>query len=195
MAYGRSGFTPSRQPAIDWIRNEAASAGGNQVIAKGDAVASVNGVLVLCTAGQDPQQYGYGIVLACYTSANRPFTFYNTKIIASGQAGRVDVCFDPNQTYSVQCVTSVGLSNLGKNVMIDASAAGVNPLLGISGMSVDIPASASVNDLFKLINISPYDEVTGGGKIGKNRAGGGGPNNGVEVRWNRHFLQAPTANQ
>lgn len=187
MAYNRSGFTPSRQPQIDWIRNVFASCGGNQTISKGDAVAMVNGVVVPCTAGQDPGQYGFGVVIATYTTANRPMTFNTTKYIASGQQGRADVCFDPDQTYVVQCVTSVGLSNIGKNVVIDASAA--NPLLGISGQSVDIPASASVNDLFKIITIAPFEELTGSKLLS------GAPNNGVEVRWNRHFLKAPVANQ
>lgn len=192
MAASRNGFIPSRQPVPDWVRNVPCSAGGNQTISKGDAVCSVNGIIVPATAGQDPGQVGYGVVLAVYTTANRPLTFNTTKYIASGLPGRVDVCFDPNQTYYVQCVTSVGASNIGKNVVIDASAA--NSLLGLSGQSVDIPASASQNDLFKLINIGPFDEL--GGKLGINGgAGGGAPNNGVEVKWNRHFLHASTAGQ
>lgn len=188
----RNGFIPSREPVPDWIRNVQVSAGGNQTISKGDAVAMVNGICVPCTAGQDPGQYGFGVVLAVYTTANRPLTFNTTKYIASGMPGRADVCYDPNQTYYVQCVTSVGNSNMGKNCVIDASAA--NSLTGLSGMSVDIPASASVNDLFKIITIGPFDELGGKAGVGGS-AGGGGPNNGVEVKWNRHFLHAPTANQ
>lgn len=182
----RNGFIPSRQPAIDWVRNIPVSAGGNQTISKGDAIALVNGIGVICTAGQDPNQFGFGVVLAVYTTANRPLTFQTTKYVASGQPGRADVCYDPNQTYYVQCVTSCGPSNTGKNCIIDASAA--NALTGLSGQSVDIPASASVNDLFKIINVGPFDELAGKGT-------GGGPNNGVEVRWNRHFLNSPTAGQ
>lgn len=186
MAAPRNGFIPSRQPAIDFIRNVAISAGGNQTLSKGDAVAMVNGVCVPCTAGQDPSQFGFGVIIDVYTTANRPLTFYANKYISSSQPGRADVCFDPNQTYYVQCVTSVGPSNIGKNVVIDASAP--NALLGISGMSVDIPSSASQNDLFKLINIGPFDSLSGPGT-------GGGANNGVEVRWNNHFLNAPTKGQ
>lgn len=192
----RNGFLPSRQPNPDWMRNYPASAGGGQTIAKGDAVCLVNGVIVRATAGQDPDQMGAGVVIACYTTANRPFTFNNVKIINSASPGRVDVCIDPNQTYYVQCVTSVGPSNIGKNVIIDQSAA--NASTGLSGQSVDIPASASINDLFKIINIGPFDEAAAGGKMGgglTGGTGGGGANNGVEVRWNRHFLHAPTAGQ
>lgn len=192
MSTARLGFTPSRQPVPDWIRNLPCSAGGGQTIAKGDAVCSVNGIIVRATAGQDPGQIGYGVVLAVYTTANRPLTFNNTKFITSATPGRADVCFDPNQTYYVQCVTSVGLSNYGFNLVIDQSAA--NSLTGLSGQSVDIPASASQNDLFKLIGVAPFDEL--GGKLGINgNSGSGGGNTAVEVKWNRHFLHASTVGQ
>lgn len=189
MAAGRNGFTPSRQPVPDWIRNVPASAQGTETIAKGDAVVMVNGIIQRASAGQDPTNaQGYGVVLAVYTTANRPFTFQTPKYISSAQPGRADVCFDPNQTYYVVCSASVGLSNIGKNVVIDVSSA--NATTGISSMAVDIPASASINDYFKIINISPFDEVIGGGK-----GLGGGVNQGVEVKWNKHFLHASTAGQ
>lgn len=186
MAMSRIGFVPSRDPSVGWVRNLPAQASTNQVIAKGDAVSFVNGIIVPATAGQDPAQVGYGVVLACYTTANRPLTFQTNKLIVSAGVGRVDVCIDPDQTYIVQCVASVGPSNIGKNVTIDVSAA--NALTGISGMSVTIPASASINDLFKIINFSPFEELSG-------KETGGGTNNGVEVRWNRHLMHAPTAGQ
>lgn len=188
MAAPRIGFSPSRDIDRGYVHNLPAQASTNQSIAKGDAVAYVNGIIVPATAGQDPGLKGYGVVLAVYTTANRPFTFNANKIIVSGGVGRVDVCYDPNQTYYVQCITSAGPSNMGKNVTIDVSAS--NPTTGISGMSVNIPASASVGDYFKIINISPFDEVTGGGK-----ELGGGTNNGVEVVWNNHFMRAGTAGQ
>jgi len=180
----RNGFIPSRQIVTDAVRNLPANASTNQSIAKGDAVAFVGGFIVPATAGQDPGQPGYGVVLACYTTANRPFTFQSTKMIASAGTGRVDVLFDPNQTFYVQCVASVGPSNIGKNCTIDVSAS--NALTGISGMAVTIPASSSINDLFKIINIGPFDELSG-------KETGGGTNNGVEVKWNRHLLHAATA--
>jgi hypothetical protein len=186
MATSRLGFTPSRDPSVGFVRNLPAQASSNQVIAKGDAVAYLNGIIVPATAGQDPGLVGYGVVLATYTTANRPMTFNTTKYIASGAQGRVDVCYDPDQTYYVQCVTSAGPSNMGKNVTIDVSAA--NATTGLSGMSVNIPASASINDLFKIINISPFEELGG-------KETGAGPNNGVEVKWNRHLLHAATAGQ
>lgn len=193
MAANRNGFIPSRQPATDWIRNIPVSAGSTETVAKGDAVCMVNGVGVRASAGQDPTNAeGFGVVIAVYTTANRPLTFLTPKYINSAQPGRADVCFDPNQTFYVQCVTSCGPSNLGHNATIDQSAA--NSLLGLSGQSVDIPASASQNDYFKIINIGPFDELGGKAGIGGS-AGGAGPNNGVEVRWNNHFLNAPTKGQ
>lgn len=186
----RNGFIPSRQPVADWIRKVPVNALAKEV-AKGDAVTLLNGNALACSAGQDPTKVGFGVVLAVYTTAGRPLTFQNTKYIASGGVGQADVCFDPNQTYYVQCVTSVGGSNIGSNLIIDVSAA--NSQTGLSGMAVDIPASASQKDLFKLINIGPFDAVTAG-TLGLGQGTlGGGANNGVEVRWNNHFLNAPTA--
>lgn len=187
MAAPRMGFTPSRQPVPDWIRRVNVSAASTDTIAKGDAVAMVNGVCVRCSSGQDPvNAQGFGVVLAVYTTAGRPLTFNTSKIIGSAQQGLADVCFDPNQTYYVQCVTSVGPSNLMHNAVVDVSSA--NSTTGLSGMSVDIPASASQNDYFKIINIGPFD-VLGGVNTGA------GPNNGVEVKWNNHALHATTKGQ
>jgi hypothetical protein len=121
MAASRNGFIPVRWPT-QYVQNFPAAASTNQSIAKGDAVAMLNGVIVPATAGQDPGLKGWGVVLACYTTANRPLTFQSTKMIASAGVGRVDVCFDPMQEYYVQCIASAGPSNMGKNVTIDVSA-------------------------------------------------------------------------
>lgn len=189
MSYPRSGFTPSREPHVDWIRNFPVKALAKEV-AKGDAAILVSGKIAAASGATNPSKQGFGVVLAVYTTANRPLTFQTTKYIASGGVGRADVCFDPNQSYTVQCVTSVGATNIGQNVMIDVS--GANSTTGISGMSVDFPASASTNEYFKLINISPLDSNA---PLGFTPAGWsyGGANNGVEVRWNLHFLNSPTA--
>lgn len=179
-----NGFIPSRQPVADWIRNLPAQASTNQSIAKGTAVAYVNGIIVPATAGMDPDQAGFGVVLAVYTTANRPLTFQTVKIIASATPGRVDVCFDPSQTYYVRCDASAGNADtIGKNVQIVVSAD--NTLTGLSGMSVTTQSSASINNLFRVINIGPFDELGGKGT-------GATANQGVEVKWNRHVLHAAT---
>lgn len=188
MSAPRQGFIPSRQIPPDWIRNYPVKALAKEV-AKGDAVILISGKIAAASAATNPTKQGVGVVIAVYTTAGRPFTFQPTKYIASGGVGRADVCFHPDQTYFVQCVTSVGLSNIGSNLMIDVSAA--NATTGISGMSVDIPASASTGEYFKLINVGPFEPnmLTGGYPAGSS----GGANNGVEVRWNLHFMNAPTA--
>lgn len=192
MTYPRNGFTPSREINMDCIRRMPASAGGNLPICKGDAVYSNAGVLTACTAGTNAgNTIGYGVVIACYTTAGRPFTFQQNKLIVSGGQGMVDVCFDPNQTYVVRCKSSVGPSNIGRNCAIDMSGGAVNATLGLSGQCVDVIASASTNEYFKLINISTFDQLSGYYN-GTSTGTLGVPNQGVEVRWNSHFLNAPT---
>lgn len=185
---GAVGFIPSTLPQSAWVKNLPATGSANRPIAAGDAVAMVNGIVVPCTSGQDPAQRGFGVVLACYTTAGRPFTQQTSKIIASAAPGRVDVCFDPNQRYYVRCVTSAGPSNMGKNVTLDDTTSVANATTGRSGQSVTIPASASVNDLFKIIGMGQFDELGG-------KETGGGANNGVEVIWNFHAFRATTAGQ
>lgn len=183
----RNGFTPvARTPVAGYVRNFPAQASSNQTMGIGDAVARVNGVIVPCTAGQDPGLRGFGIVVAVYTTANRPLTQQTNKCIVSGGVGRVDVCYDPNAEYIVRCETSVGPSNIGKNVILVCS--GQNALLAQGAMSVNIPASASLNDLFQIVAISPYGELSG-------KDTGGGNGNGVVVRWNFHALHASVAGQ
>jgi len=190
MAASRQGFIPVGTPDTRFVKRIPISAVAKEV-AKGDAVIQIAGLGAAASGGTNPAKFGYGVVLAVYTTAGRPLTFQNTKYIASGGVGMADVCWDPNQTYYVQCVTSVGTSNIGANVAIDVSAA--NATTGISGMSVDLVASASTNELFKIIGLGPFDnQLTAPyGQTVLN----GGANNGVTVAWNYHFLRAPVAGQ
>lgn len=177
----RNGFIPARTPDTRYVGNFPVSAGGTP-LAKGDAVVRANGGKVTAMpAGADA--VGFGVVLAVYTDANRPLTHQNVKFIASGATGRADVCWDPNQTYTVQCVTSIGVADIGRRVSIDASAA--NSVTGLSGQSVAIEASASVGSPFKIINISPFDELGG-------KSSNGPINTAVEVAWNNHTQRAGT---
>lgn len=184
----RNGFTlVSRTQAVEGtIRNYAAQASTNQTIGVGDAVALLNGVIVPCTAGQDPALRGYGVVIDVYTTANRPLTQQVNKCIVSGGVGRVDVCYDPNAEYIVRCEISAGPTNIGHNVTLVCS--GQNALLPQGSQSVTIPASASLNDYFRIISLSPFGELSG-------KDTGGGAGNGVIVRWNFHCLRASVAGQ
>lgn len=176
----RNGFTVARRGGAqeDYVRNFPAQASTNQAIALGDAVSYVNGVIVPCTAGQDPAQAGFGVVINVYTTANRPFTLQTVKLIASGQPGRVDVNYDPNAEFIVRCETSVGPSNMGHNVVLAGLSA--NSLTGRTNATVTIPASASVNDLFRIVKIADDNDIVG--TNGFNNLGGAGQ--AVIVRWN-----------
>lgn len=187
----RNGFTPSMRSGTQeqFTKNYPAQASSNQSIGIGDAVAIVNGIIVPATAGQDPDQAGFGIVIGVYTTANRPFTHQNVKCIASGQPGRADVYYNPDAEFVVRCETSVGNSNIDKNVTLVAS--GANATLGRSTQSVLIPASASVNDLFRVVRIAGYNDIVG--TNGFNADGGAGQP--VVVRWNRHVFNPRNAGQ
>lgn len=186
----RNGFTPTRRGVFEgYIRNYPATGSTNQPIAVGDAVSIVNGIVVPCTAGQDPGQDGFGVVINVYNSANRPFTFQTTKIIASGADGRVDVLYDPNAEFVVRCETSVGPSNIDKNVVLSGLSA--NASLGRTSATVTIPASASVNDLFRIVRMANQNDIVG--LNGFNALGGAGQP--VVVRWNRHTLNPRNAGQ
>lgn len=180
----RNGFTVARRgdDYEQMVRNYPAQASTNQAIALGDAVSIVNGVVVPCTAGQDPDQAGFGVVINVYTTANRPFTQQVVKLIASGQPGRVDVLYDPNAEFIVRCETSVGPSNINHNVVLAGLSA--NALTGRTNATVTIPASASVNDLFRVVKIADDNDIVG--TNGFNNVGGAGQ--AVVVRWNRHVF-------
>lgn len=158
----RSGFNPIGTPDTRYVMNLPVSA-GTRPMGKGDAVRYVAGNLTNVEAGMDPGAV-YGVVLAVYTTANRPLTFQANKIIVSGGVGRADVCWDPNQLYSIKCETSVGATTLPVNMMIDLSA--MNTQLGISGMALTAQSSASVGNPFKVLAVSPMGELGGKGPTG-----------------------------
>jgi hypothetical protein len=158
MAVGRSGFTPVGTPDTRYVTNLPVSA-GNRPMGKGDAVRYVAGNVTNAEAGMDPGAI-FGVVLAVYTSANKPLTFNSNKIITSGNTGRADVCWDPNQIYSVKCESSVAATALPVNMMIDLSA--MNTQLGISGMALTAQTSASVGNPFKVLALSPQQRVITG---------------------------------
>lgn len=177
----RQGFIPVRTPDTRYVANYPVSA-GTRPVCKGDAVRYVAGRITAAEAGMDPGAL-YGIVMAVYTTANRPLTFNTAKCIVSGGVGRADVCWDPNMTYYVKCETSLGVGDMPVNVMIDVSA--FNTTLGISGQAVTAQTSASVGNPFKVLNIGPFDELGGKGT-------GGATAQGVEVIINNHLLKAGT---
>lgn len=188
MPNAKRGFVLASNLNQDYVRNMPVTLNSNQALAKGDPVTMVNGQIVPCTAGIDPALPGYGVVMAVYTTANRPLTHQTSQILASGAVGRADVYTDPNAVYSVRCESSAALARIGENVILAVSA--YTPRLPDgSGFSVDIGASASIGNLFKLIGYAPDEEL--GGKETGAAAG-----QRVLVKWNRHLFRATgTADQ
>lgn len=177
----RNGFRPARDPDTRYVGNFPVSAGGTPVF-KGDVVIrNTGGSVTAMPAGMDPGA-GFGVVLATYTTANRPHTHAANKCIASGGVGRADVCWDPNMTYFVQCTTSVGLADVRSRVNVDATATNNRLALGISSQCVAIEASASVGNPFKIIDVSPFNQLSGKGT-------GLATNQEIEVAWNNHVLR------
>lgn len=184
MAYPRRGFVPARKVADGDIRNFPVTLGG-ETLAVGDAVTLLNGVISRASAGSGiTNTIGGGVVLAVYDANNRPLTHATSKILTSGASGRADVCIDPYMTYTVRFDASIGQAQVGENVTIDQSAP--NSTLGLSGQAVAI-VSADQGAMFKIINLSPFEELLG-------KETGYGPGQGVEVAFNNHFLRAPTNN-
>lgn len=191
-SWPRNGFTlVNRSGASNeaYVRRFPASAGGNQVLAPGQAVTIVNGVIVPATAAQDPAQSGFGVIMNVFNSSGRPFTQQATKFIASGANGLADVCYDPFAEYIVRCETSVGPSNINHNVVITGASA--NASLPRIIQAVDIPASASVADAFRIVRLADINDLAQAGMT--NPVGGSG--NAVIVRWNQHTYKAGTAGQ
>lgn len=190
-SWPRNGFTllnRSGQGQESYVRRFPASCGGNHVIAIGQAVTIVNGVVVVATAAQDPGQAGFGVVMGVFNSSGRPFTQQSPKFIASGAAGMVDVCYDPMAEYVVRCETSVGPSNINHNVVLTGFSA--QAALPRIIQAVDIPASASVGDLFRIVRLADQNDLAALGNVPL-----GGSGNAVIVRWNNHTYKAGTAGQ
>lgn len=190
-SWPRNGFTLlNRNVASEsYVRRFPASCGGNQILAPGQAVTIVNGVIVPATAGQDPNQAGFGVIINVFNSSGRPFTQQATKFIASGANGLADVCYDPWAEYIVRCETSVGPSNINHNVTITGFSAQASLPRVIQ--AVDIPASASVGDAFRIVRLADVNDLAQAGLT--NPIGGTG--NAVIVRWNQHTYKAGTAGQ
>lgn len=183
----RNGFTLLRRDNTteQYTRRYAASCGANNTpIGIGSPVALVGGVCVPATAGQDPGQAGFGIVIGVYNSSGRPFTQQANKQIVSGANGQVDVCYDPNAEYVVRCESSIGFGDVLLNVVLTGGSATAG--LPQTTQAVTLPASASVNDLFKFIRFAEQNDINAAGGTGIGAAPAAGAP--IIVRWNRHVF-------
>lgn len=191
-SWPRKGLTPVRRDNTleQYVARYPASCGANNTpIGIGSAVSLVGGICVPATAGQDPDQAGFGVVVGVYNASGRPFTQQAVKVIASGQAGQVDVLYDWNAEYVVRCEASIGFGDMLKNVTLTGCSA--NSSLPNIIQAVTLPASASVNDLFKFVRFNEQANVASGaqnGGLGTAPAAGAG----IIVRWNRHVFTPKT---
>lgn len=191
-SWPRKGLTPVRRDNTleQYVGRYPASCGANNTpIGIGSAVSLVGGIVVPATAGQDPDQAGFGVVVGVYNASGRPFTMQTPKVIASGQAGQVDVLYDWNAEFVVRCEASVGYGDMLKNLTLTGGSA--NSALPNIVQAVTLPASASVNDLFKLIRFAGQNDLSGAANGGLGLPGPAG--SAVIVRWNRHVFTPKTS--
>lgn len=191
-SWPRKGLTPLRRDNTteQYTHRYPASCGANSTpIGIGSAVSLVAGIVVPATAGQDPNQAGFGVVTGVFNSSGRPFTQQSVKVIASGQAGQVDVLYDPNAEFVVRCEASIGFGDMLSNVVLTGGSA--NSSLPNIIQAVTLPASASVNDLFKFIRFAEQNDILGAQNGGLNTAAPAA-GAGIIVRWNRHVLNPKT---
>jgi PPE-repeat protein len=180
----RAGFVPTRTYAADMVRRYPVTLNSNQALFMYDAVTLINGVAVPVTAGLDPASPLAGVVVGLADSNEKPLTFSQPTrgpFITSGQSGFADVLIDPNMTFKVRYEGSVGNNVVGKNVQVTAGLGDINA--GRSGQGVEVAASASTGLLFKVVNLSPFEQLS-------SFNAGRGTNKFVEVIPNRHFLKS-----
>lgn len=191
-SWPRNGLTPVRRAGAQesyTYRYPASCGANNTPIGIGSAVTLVGGIVVPATAGQDPDQAGFGVVVGVYNASGRPFTQQTNKVIVSGAAGQVDVFYDPMGEFVVRCEASIGFGDMLKNVVLTGGSA-VAPLPRIV-QAVTLPASASVNDLFKFVRFAAIDDLQGAGNGGLNTAAPAA-GTAIVVRWNRHVFDYKT---
>lgn len=173
----RKGFVPSRHlsggsnaPRTKLYQAIEARA---HTLSVGDPVVLSGGAVVRQTNASADSTNFLGVIRAVYDSNKRPLTFSQPTrppYLNVSVAGWVDVCDDPSMTYIVQCDTSVGPSNIGGVVWVDATAA--NSATGISQYIVTLSSAAGGNPQWRVIGLAPTDLVT---------SAAGSTNNRIEV--------------
>ena len=164
----RRGFVPSRHltggTGAPRSKLYIASETRATPLAIGDAVshdATTGGILAM-TAGTAAGDRFVGVVRALYDSNKRPLTHNlpgTAAYLPTSVAGYADVVDDPDMTFVVECDTSVGNTNIGQAVFIVTTA--MNTAVGVSKMHVTLTTVAGSPIPFKIVGISPFDEVTG----------------------------------
>lgn len=164
----RRGFVPSRHltggTGAPRSKLYFASETRATPLAIGDAVkqdATTGGVVAMTNATADQARY-IGVVRALYDTNKRPLTHSmptRAAFLPTSVAGFADVMDDPDMLFVVECDTSVGNTNIGQAAFIVTTA--MNTAVGVSKMHVTLTTVAGSPELFRIVGISPFDEVTG----------------------------------
>lgn len=173
----RKGFVPARHltggsnaPRTKLYQAAEARA---HTLAVGDPVVLSGGFVARQTDASADSTNFLGVIRAVYDTNKRPLTFSQPTrppYLNVSVAGWVDVIDDPDMTYIVECATSVGPSNIGNTVWVDATAA--NSATGVSQYVVTLTSAAGGNPQWRVIGLAPTDLVT---------SAAGSPNNRIEV--------------
>lgn len=173
----RKGFIPSRHltggsNAPRTKLYEAAEARAH-TLAVGDPVVLSGGFVVRQTDASADSTNFLGVIRAVYDTNKRPLTFSmptRPPYLNTSVAGWVDVIDDPTMTYIVQCATSVGPSNIGATVWVDATA--VNSATGISQYVVTLTSALGGNPQWRILGLAPTEIAS---------TAAGSSNNRIEV--------------
>lgn len=170
----KKGFVPSRHlnAVTGAPRTKLYEADGNRAhtLAVGDPVILTAGFVVRQTNASADSTNFLGVVRAVYDTNKRPLTFSmptRPPYLNTSVAGWVDVIDDPNMTYIVECATSVGPSNIGGAVYVDATA--VNSATGISQYVVTLTSAAGGNAQWRILGLAPTEIASTAAGSGNNR--------------------------
>lgn len=196
----RQGFRPARHLGGGQIRSKrypVAGSGAFHGVAIGHAVRfNPNGEGVFPVSGNvTPVTPGLGVVVACYDSNNKPFTFSQPTrgpaIPPTATAtdptivGFVDVIDDPMVSYIVQADATVISNHIGQFVAVTAANGDYNTAAGTSRMQLQMSSVDTSVKMFQIVGYAP-DEQTALGTLMGAGAGQGQTNSNVEVVFGVH---------
>ena len=173
----RKGFVPARHMSggtgASRTKLYQAAEARAHTLAVGDPVVLSGGFVVRQTNASADSTNFLGVIRAVYDTNKRPLTFSQPTrppYLNVSVAGWVDVIDDARMSYIVQCDTSIGPSNIGGVVWVDATAA--NSATGISQYIVTPTSAAGGIPQWRIIGLAPTDLVT---------SAAGSINNRIEV--------------
>jgi len=173
----KKGFQPAQHltGGSNAPRTKLYEADGNRghTLAVGDPVILSSGFVVRQTNASADSTNFLGVVAAVYDTNKKPLTFSmpnRPAYLNTSTAGWVGVIDDPNMSYIVECATSVGPSNIGNTVWVDATVA--NSATGISQYTVTLTSANGGNPQWRVLGLAPTEIAS---------TAAGSPNNRIVV--------------